>query len=145
MSGSFIKVDVKGISHISKAISRAIKKGQDLTPALQDIGEYLVESTQRRFIDMQAPDGTPWAPLHNETLAKKKRPDRILTEEGNLADLINYQLNGDDLAIGTPLEYGATHQFGRLEAGIEARPFLGIAPFERAEIREILRDHLIIE
>lgn len=41
------------------------------------------------------------------------------------------------------MEYAATHQFGREGDGIPARPFLGLAQFERVEILDILRDHLI--
>ena len=144
MAGTYIQVETIGLNQISKALNQLIKNGQDLQPALKEIGEYLLESTQRRFIDQQAPDGKPWAPLSPDTIRYKKRPDRILTESGSLADTLRYQVSKTSMQLGTHLEYGATHQFGRDEANIEARPFLGIAPFEREEVLKIVEGHLNI-
>ncbi|OUR89889.1 phage virion morphogenesis protein [Gammaproteobacteria bacterium 42_54_T18] len=143
MTGSFVSVDVRGQKQISQALDRLLRQGSDLEPAFRDIGEYLLESTQQRFVDQQAPDGEPWEPLSPNTLKKKKRPDRVLTETGTLVDTLNYQLGANQLMLGSNLEYAATHQFGREADGIPARPFLGIAPFEQVEILDILRDHLI--
>lgn len=142
MAGSFISVDVVGQKQIGQALNRLLKQGSDLEPALRDIGEYLLESTQQRFIDQQAPNGEPWDPLSPKTLAKKKRQDRVLIETGTLVDTLHYQLGVNQLTLGSNMEYAATHQFGRESDGIPARPFLGIAVFERVEILAILRDHL---
>jgi len=143
MAGSFISVDVRGQKQIANALNHLLKQGSDLEPAFREIGEYLLESTQQRFIDQQAPDGEPWEPLSPKTLAKKKRQDRVLTETGTLADTLNYKIGANQLMLGSNLEYAATHQFGREADGIPARPFLGIAPFERKEILVILQDHLL--
>jgi len=142
MAGSFVSVDIRGQKQVAQALNRLLKQGGDLEPAFRDIGEYLLESTQQRFIDQQAPDGEPWEPLSPQTLKNKKRQDRVLTETGTLADTLNYQLGNNQLMLGSNLEYAATHQFGREADGIPARPFLGVAPFEQAEILYILRDHL---
>ncbi len=142
MAGAFASVEIKGLAKVNQAINRLLRQGQNLDPALRDIGEFWLESTQQRFVDMQAPDGKPWEPLAPETLANKERPDRILTESGTLADTLNYQLSKGGLALGTNMEYGATHQFGRDDAGIPERPFLGLAAFEKLEVLDILRDHL---
>ncbi len=143
MAGSFISVDVLGTSTVAKELNKLIQQSSNLDPAFRDIGEYLLESTQQRFVDQQAPDGEPWEPLSPKTLAKKKRQDRVLTETGTLADTLNYQLGANQLQFGSNMEYAATHQFGREADGIVARPFLGIAPFEQKEILAILQDHLM--
>jgi phage virion morphogenesis protein len=140
MAGSFFVTDLRGQKTIVNALKQILRQGSELAPVFSDIGEFLIETHQQRFIDMQAPDGTPWEPLAPETLAKKQRPDRILTETGILADTLNYQISNNQLLFGTNMEYGATHQFGRDE--IPERPWLGLAPFERKEILLILRDHL---
>lgn len=145
MAGSFISVDVIGQKQVAQALNRLLKQGSNLDPVFRDIGEYLLESTQQRFIDQQAPDGEPWEPLSPKTLKKKKRQDRVLTETGTLVDTLNYQLGVNQLKFGSNREYAATHQFGREADGIPARPFLGVAPFERNEILEILQDHLLSE
>lgn len=140
MAGVTLSVKTTGLKTVGQSIKKLLANAQNPEPALLDIGEYMVESTQQRFLDMQDPDGNPWEPLFLETLAKKKRQDRILTESGTLADTLHYQLSKGELQIGSNIEYAATHQFGRDE--IVARPFLGIAPFERDNILDILQDHL---
>lgn len=50
------------------ALNRLTAAGADLRPALQHLGEYLIESTKRRFAEGRAPDGTPWAPNKRATI-----------------------------------------------------------------------------
>lgn len=142
MAGSFVSIDVRGQKQIAQALNRLLQQGGDLEPAFREIGEFMLETTQQRFDDMQAPDGEPWEPLSPTTLKNKKRTDKILTESGTLADTLNYQLGNNQLMFGSNMEYAATHQFGREADGIPARPFLGVAPFEKTEILDILRSHL---
>lgn len=152
MAGSFVQIKVTGANTIAKALNRLLKQSGDLSPALEDIGEYLVESTKQRFVDQQAPDGEPWEELSPTTLSRKKSGLKILGgESGSLKDNLNYQLQGNSaLEVGSNEEYAAMHQFGGVTSSrsmfpnqeIPARPFLGVAPFEQTEILAILRDHL---
>ncbi|AQS38586.1 phage virion morphogenesis protein, putative tail completion [Shewanella psychrophila] len=150
MAGTHIKVEAKGRTAITKALNSLLKQSGNLTPSLGDIGEYLLKSTQQRFIEQQAPDGSPWAELSSTTLERKQRTDRILTESGTLASSIHYQLGRNQLTLGSNEEYAAMQQFGGITSpfsmmpnqDIPARPFLGIAPFERAEVIDILQHHL---
>lgn len=115
----------------------------DLTPAFQDIGEALLNSTRERFSAQTAPDGTPWAALSPDyAQRKKKNRDKILTLSGDLRGLLNYQAGPRDVRIGTPLIYGATHQFGAPERHIPARPFLGLSSADETELLDLLQDHL---
>ncbi|MCG9755026.1 phage virion morphogenesis protein [Shewanella insulae] len=155
MAGSYIKVEYRGEKGIAKALNRLLKQGQNLAPVLGDIGEYLLPSTQQRFVDMQAPDGTPWEPLSGTTLdmkaAKGARLDRILTDSGTLADTLHYQISSDTLSLGSNQEYAAMQQLGGITApnsmipGVEipAREFLGIAPFEKDEVEAMLGNYLV--
>ncbi|NKF51370.1 phage virion morphogenesis protein [Shewanella sp. WXL01] len=150
MAGTFIKVEVKGGTIAEAAFARLARQADNLSPALADVGEFLVESTQQRFVDQQAPDGTPWPELSSVTLERKKRGDRILTESGTLADTIHYQLFGDLLQVGSNQEYAAIHQFGGVTSAksmfgsqeMPQREFLGIAPFEEQEVADIITAHL---
>ena len=150
MAGSSIKITTQGDRAISEVLQQLLEQSQDLTPALTDIGEYLLETHQQRFIDQQTPDGNPWEPLSPTTLARKRREDRILTEEGNLANNLHYQItNGSSSAsldFGSNEEYAAMHQFGGTTSPrsmmpkqeIPAREFLGLAPFEQGEVLNII-------
>lgn len=145
MAGSFITVRAYGSGEINSLLSRIARAGTDLEPAFAEIGEYLIEATQERFKLELAPNGEQWEPLAPETLARKGGEDRILQQSGTMRDLLTYQIAGRVLTFGSNQEYAATHQFGREEDGIPARPFLGLTtgPWRDAdEIVEILRDHL---
>lgn len=142
MAASFVSVDVTGGSSIANALNRLIKNTADTSPALREIGEHLLESTQQRFKEMETPDGEAWEELAPGTIKKKKRVDRILTESGTLADTLNYQLGNDQLLFGSNMEYAATHQFGRDSANIPAREFLGFSDEDEDEILALFHHHL---
>jgi phage virion morphogenesis protein len=145
MAGSFIELKVTGEKQIATLLNKFIKQGQNLEPALAEIGEYLIESHQARFKLEVAPDGTPWDPLAPKTIKRKGHAD-ILQDQGTLRDTLTYQLGTNELDFGTNLEYAATHQFGREADGIPARPFLGLATGQwndKDEILDILQSHLL--
>lgn len=106
----------------------------DLTPAMQTIGEYLVGSTKRRFAMSTGPDGVRWAPnsqvtylrmierAHGVTLksgqinrkgagmAMAKKP--LIGETHRLSSEISAQAGRDSVAVGSPMVYAAVQQFG---------------------------------
>lgn len=126
-------------------LNRLVLASGDLKAAFTDIGEYLKISHRERFGRQESPDGQAWAPLDPKYQArKKKNTDKILVLEGLLRDLLAYNASADGLEFGTNLVYGATHQFGRPEAGIPARPFLGFSEEDQDEILQILTVHLAL-
>lgn len=145
MAGGFIQVKLTGQTELVATLNQLMKNSSDLTPALSQIGEYLLESHHARFQLEVAPDGTPWDPLAPETLKRKKGEDRILQDKGYLRDQLSYEATINQLLFGSNLEYAATHQFGREEDGIVQREFLGLTsgPWNDGdEILAILQDHL---
>jgi phage virion morphogenesis protein len=143
MAGANQPIDID-----DREIRDGLKALQDklgnLTPFYQDIGEALLNSTRRRFETQTAPDGSPWAPLSpGYEKRKKKNKDKILTLEGLLRGLLNYDASADALLVGTPLGYGSTHQFGR--GNIPARPFLGLSTDDTEMILDALADWLLPE
>lgn len=100
------------------AISAAIGglSGDELHLLLSDIGEYLVRSTRERAKTESAPDGTPWKALspRYKKFKDKKRPGvpELKFDFHMLGDQFTYQVDGDELAVGTNARYGAIHQFG---------------------------------
>ena len=55
-----------------------------------------------------------------------------------IGTLVNSAMTG--VQVGTDSVYAATHQYGRDEANIPARPFLGLSSTDRREITAIIRD-----
>jgi phage virion morphogenesis protein len=146
MAGSFVSVDLLGEEAIARALNRLLSQSDDLSPALREIGEHMLESTQNRMSRELSPDGQSWEPLSINTIENKSlsgQSDKILRGYGTLADLLNYQINGNQLMFGSNMEYAATHQFGRERANIPARPLLGVSDSDEVEILDILRSHLV--
>lgn len=83
-----VSIDDKAIR---AALTKAIKRASNLSPALKTIGEGMVLSTRERIEDQVAPDGSSWKPLSPLTLALKSAAglgSKILIGEGNLKDEI---------------------------------------------------------
>jgi phage gpG-like protein len=147
-------------------------------PALKLIGETLAESTKQRFSSSRAPGGSPWAANTETTLerylgrfagsrtktgarstkgqrrAAGKKP--LIGETKALSTTITYQVVGDTLYVGSPMEYAGTQQagarrgqYGRTRRGapipwgdIPPRPFLGLSDTDRTEVLATLREIL---
>lgn len=115
----------------------------DMGEAFGDIGEYLLRSHRDRFERQTSPEGVRWEPLSQDYLEHKpKNKDKILVLDGHLSGELHYQIGEKELLFGTDSKYGATHQFGREQDGIPARPFLGVSSEDEKEIAEIVGDYL---
>lgn len=170
-----IEIDDAGVR---EALERLARAGRDARPALAEVGEYLIDSTRRRFQAGVAPDGQRWAPNSEVTVlrllaryrdmyrkdgslsakgrrtAAAKRP--LIGESRSLSTQWSYEASADQVVMGTPVRYAATHQFGarrgqfgRTRRGtpipwgdIPARPFLGLSAEDGETVVGILRDFL---
>ena len=158
MAGATIRVELDD-AETRAALNRLVAAGGDLTPAMREIGEHLLNTTRQRFTDEQDPAGVPWAPLSEHTKRRKRRnADKILTESGALRGHgLVYRAGRDEVEVGSPLIYAGTHQFGADKGAfgstgrglpipwgdIPARPFLGLSDDDEGAILRILTDHLI--
>jgi phage virion morphogenesis protein len=136
---------------IQRAMAQALSRANDLTPAMQDIGEHMLLATRDRFDTETAPDGSKWAALSPRYAARKARMrgalKGILTRRGTLRDTIRYKASATEVIIGSDRPYAAIHQLGGQagrgkRATIPARPFLGISPQDQEEILRILGDYI---
>jgi phage virion morphogenesis protein len=158
-----ITFTVSANDEISRALKALAEQDGGLAKAsLKNIGELVVRQTRARFAQQIGPNGEAWKALNPEYAAAKKGPG-ILRESGQLAASIIWQLDGDNLRIGTNKVYGAIHQFGgkivprtagalmfriggRLVIAkavtIPARPYLGISASDASAIIEVIEDHV---
>jgi phage virion morphogenesis protein len=140
---------------LQAALGNIVDRATDLTPALKNLGEYLVRKTRQRFDTSTAPDGIRWRPLAARTIKAKQRrqstgtpyrtnarPEDILKDTFTLRDSITYQVSSDALAVGTNIEYGIYHQSEEPRTRIPRRAFLGLDDADRAEAIDIIRDYL---
>ncbi|OBS10794.1 phage virion morphogenesis protein [Acidihalobacter prosperus] len=132
------------------ALQALMDAGTHLEPAFRDIGEYMVDSTKRRFGEGISPDGDPWAPNSPVTLSRKSDPRPLHGESGRLENEIYPHVFADGVEIGSPLIYAAVQQFGAAKhafgvspwGDIPARPFLGLSDSDRMNVLDILQEHL---
>ena len=156
MAGASIEITIDD-AEVLAALNRLVAAGGDLTPAMRDIGEHLLNTTRERFSEEKAPDGTPWAPL-SETTKKRKRRNagKILTRDGFLRGNLAYRESANSVVVGSPSIYRGTHQFGAEQGSfgstsggspipfgdIPARPFLGVSNDDADAITRIIRDFI---
>lgn len=108
-----------------------------------EIGALVEDQTKLRIADEKAaPDGTPWAPWSARHAATRNTGNAIrhslLVGEGDLRDSIQNFTTSLDAVVGTPLIYGATHQFGSTDGTIPARPYLGLSADNRIAIEDLV-------
>lgn len=142
MAGAQQVIDIQvNDTQIQADLQRLAAKLGDLRPFFADVGETLLNSTRARFRSQTAPDGAPWQALSPAYAARKRRNQgQILTLYGHLRGTLVQRADRDSLRIGTPLIYGATHQFGR--GRIPARPFLGLSAEDRSDLLVALNAYL---
>lgn len=66
----------------------------------------------------------------------------VFVLDGYLKGTLAKRVSAGRLEIGSNRVYAATHQLGDAGRHIPARPFLGLAGADKAEILAILADHL---
>ncbi|MGX9522489.1 phage virion morphogenesis protein [Vibrio mediterranei] len=150
MAGATFHIEVEGEHAIQTQLNTLLNKGQDMQDVLADIGEMLLISHHERFERGVSPDGIPWAPLNPDYAATKKRHQTdILRLNDILSGTLTYYATPLSLLFGTPVEYGAIHQFGGTpdmrpsNAAIAVREWLGLSVDDSSDILARLSDYLI--
>lgn len=160
MAGINISIDEQALQSIHNKLNQLGRFSKDPSTALAQIGEYLQRSTRERFKTQTAPDGTPWAPL-SENTKKHRNQNKILTLRGHLQGKLTWQAGSNSVEIGTNSIYAATHQFGMTKGyagtgqyktkqgsfpipwgNIPARPFLGISDSDETQLLKIIETHI---
>lgn len=149
-------------AEISAMLDRVARSLTDMTPLMQEFGEFLVESTKQRFKDGSDPEGNAWAPKSETTIEQyERRGDKVdfrplFGPTGRLSSEISYEADADSVRWGSNLIYSAVMQFGaeKGEFGsmangspipwgdIPARPFLGISDDDRAGLTATVEEWL---
>ncbi|MBI2801253.1 MAG: phage virion morphogenesis protein [Gammaproteobacteria bacterium] len=149
MAGSFVPITITiDNARINSALERLARAmGPRLPVALNKIGLDMVEATKLRFPTQTDPDGAAWTPLTDKYLRSKRKresrnPNAILVRDRTLLDSIRHQTGTDEVSWGTNLPYGATHQFGRPEQNLPARPYLGLSAEDERTVLDVIHDHL---
>ena len=155
-----IKFDGKSVQ---SALAQTMAAIQEPRPMLLKIGEELADSTMRRFPQGRAPDGTPWAPKSDVTVANHPRGGKrpLIGESKVLSTAsISHDVQGNTVVVGSNAIQAAVMQFGAPAGSlwqgknkrggnamapwgdIPARPFLGVSAEDEQTILAIVQDYL---
>lgn len=127
---------------IQEALNRLLEKTSNLTPVMQEIGEYGIASVDMRFQMEVDPDNKPWKPLSIFTIRLKRAEGkilRILQRTGLMRSRVNYKITPTSCTIGINDAKAYKHQFG---IGVPQRKIMGINQEDKEEILAIINDYL---
>lgn len=141
----------------------------DLTPVMNEIGDFLVTSTKDRFKAGTAPDGSAWAARSPSTLAIYKRKNmrygpNPLHKSGEMSGQIFNSYGPDHVQVGSTAIQAAVMQFGAVKGStgayfyttktgrqvdgaspwgtIPARPYLGLSDSDKTGVIGIVDEWL---
>jgi len=131
----------------------------NFTALHKEIGEQLVASTQMRFKEETAPDGTKWP----QSIRAREEGGQTLSDTRRLRSSITYAARPDRVEVGTNDKRASVHQNGAVikpkrakhlrfriaarwaqkeEVRIPARPFIGLSDDDHAAINEIIKNRI---
>ncbi len=156
-----LSFDLRQLEAIADQLDAAAAQGRDMTVLMDRIGMAMETTTEERFEQEQAPDGSKWTP----SLRAKEDGGKTLTLTGRLSNSITHLARADSVEVGTNLIYAGVHQFGAtiraktdrglafklpgigfvrpMSVVIGARPFIGIGGDDEETIAELAEDFFL--
>ena len=99
-------------ARVDRIIDQLVLKAKDISGALSNIGESLLQTTHDRFTTQTDPAGNKWQSLSALTINLRGSAGPILNRTGRLKGSIVYQVDGNILKLGPNTVDAAVHQFG---------------------------------
>lgn len=142
MSG--IQIEISGLERLQDRLAAIadLKSDHDFLDA---IGAEIESQTHRRIREEKtAPDGQKWPKWSDDYAATRHGGHSLLMGHGELDDSIQFDVDGDEVLVGSNLIYAAIHQFGGAEVGIPipARPYLGLSPENLEDLEAVIDDFI---
>lgn len=152
--------------HLASALDAVRREIASPEQMLGSIGEDLLRTNQRRHQQELDPDGVKWKPLADSTVSASGKPRRrILYANGDMLGSFNYQVQGNELALGFSDEKAKWHHdgtspytitpkkakalaFGGIvrarvnHPGLPQRRLIGFPDGDRQLVLETIQDHI---
>ena len=135
MAGSIYKVEFD-FTELEKFINSL----SNFNPAelLDNIGALVQEQTEMRFESETDPDGKKWVKWSSK-YQKSGKGINILRNTQRLFGSINYQVKGNQVEVGSNVEYSATHNYGDKSRNIPKRTFLGMGEQNQKDVDNLVK------
>lgn len=119
----------------------------DIDDMAYAVGQLIENQTKERIATgKRSPDGEPWSAWSRAyAQTRSARHSLLVGDDANLMGSIQNYTMGRVAEVGTPLIYGAIHQFGGAGAGkpgLPGREYLGLSDEDRREIEALVIDSL---
>ncbi len=132
MAGVDITYDLSELEAIAKRFRLAVRSF-GMREALEVAGAVGESAAKERIQKTRkSPSGNAWQAWSAQYAKTRHAGQSLLSGEGSLHDSLAWQVEGDKVKIGSPLQYAAIHQLGgragrNRTAKIPARPYLGFS------------------
>lgn len=153
-----VLVDLRALERIQQAVGRMA--GAPLEELKEGLGAELESQTRRRIeFEKESPDGIAW-PDWSDTYAETRHGGHSLLQgEGDLLDSIQYDVQGDQILVGSPMEHAGTMQHGAAQGAygrtsrngpipwgdVAAREYLGLSIENIDDLLELVEDFIQLE
>ena len=135
MAGGTYKVEFD-VSKLEKFISSLSKFNP--RELLDNVGALVETQTQDRFEKKTDPDDKKWVKWSSK-YKKSGKGINILRNTQRLFGSINYQVKGNQVEVGSNVEYSATHNYGDKSRNIPKRTFLGLSNQNKKDVETIVK------
>jgi phage virion morphogenesis protein len=135
MVGSAFKVEFD-TSQLEKFVNSLSKFNP--SELLDNIGALVETQTQDRFVSETDPDGKKWVAWSSK-YKKSGKGINILRNTQRLFGSINYQVKGNNVEVGSNVEYSAVHNYGYEKRKIPKRTFLGMGEQNKKDVDNLVK------
>jgi len=136
-----VSFDASGIIDHLAGVSERL---ENLSPALEKIGQTLYAVSMESFANETSPWGVPWAQLAERTIKDRGgEAHPILYRTGMLKNSISSVVtSANSVEVGANVDYAKYHMRGIESRNLPARPFLGFSLSTPTVLENILANHL---
>ena len=146
MAGATFELDARQLLALNEKIAGMAERLSDAgrrAELLDALGEEIENQTKERFASKRAPDGEVWQPWSEKYAARigRRYPGAsLLVRRRQLEQSITHVVEGEELVVGSNMEYAAAHQYGWED--IPERPYLGLTDEHVGELGMLVEDFL---
>jgi len=144
MAGTEVVVGTREYDRLVQRLERFRRRVSNPAQIMHVVAGTMESQTRRRLQDTKKdPDGSPWAKWSTEYAATRGGQHSLLVSSQALLDDVASDFGRGFARVFSSMEYAATHQHGRTEDGIPARPYLGIGAGDAREIEDVCTDWMV--
>lgn len=140
-----IVVDSKSVMD---ALNELLRRGQNMRPVMDAIGQRLEESVSGRFESKTDPSGYSWESLKPSTVKSYPKDGNrsLLDRTGDMLGSLNHHADADSVTVGFGVPYALFHEYGTKNMArrglLLASPDSGkLGDFDEASIIDLVRGY----